>query len=395
MQTISLRSRQLVYVLAMCMDKDNPTGIIRIDSKEFQNWINASGKRKWSNLHGLIAKVFEDLNDNPVFLKRSSSLSKTYNKKDFIKVNWVQKCGVVDGKIIAQFTEDAAQYFLYKQGLPYTKTLWDLRSYKSDYASRTVDLLQREHRLNRTETEFCFQFDVLDLKIFYGVPELYPRITDFRKRILDQAKKELEEDTTAPYYFKHSVIKRGRKVVSIHFDVTVRPDELTRLAPEIELLGIGVSQAQRSLFDNQLELSDEKKRLIRAVVEAGKLEDKSALHMITQLTDSQGRALVILLKYGVNHSLANKLVKNDCSFGELVGYEDHYVKHALLATEDARIKRIEEAKFSTIKKRTTPKDKRGGLAKGVLENKLHFPSFMEKLSKIRKEEFEEVSGGVG
>nr|WP_256534369.1 replication initiation protein [Lewinella sp. JB7] len=389
MQTISLRARQLVYVLAMCLDKDDPTGIITIDSKEFQNWINTNGKRKWSNIHGLVASVFDELNKNPVYLRRKPSASKTYNKKDFIKVNWVQKCGVVGGKIIAQFTEDAAQYFMYKQGLPYTRTLWDLRGYKSQYASRTVDLFQREHRNSGGENEFKFNFPLLDLKIFYGVPDRYPRVTDFCTRVLKQAQTELEEDITAPYYFTYNVDKRGRRVVGIDFDVTVRPDELIRLAPEIEFLTAGSNEFQRSLFDGTLELSEEKQRLIGAVAKVGKVAEKHAVNMVYNLSESQGRALVIMMKYGVNHSLAYKLVKNECSFGELEGYEDYYVKHSLQLLEEARLKRIEEAKTAAVKKKTTPKDKRGGLAKGVFVKRLHFASFMESLSAVRKKEFED------
>ena len=387
-QTITLRSRQLVYVLAMCMDKDDPTGEIVIDGTEFLNWINANGKRRWSNLHKLVDDAFINLNNNPVWVRGKANVRGKYDKKDFIKINWVQKCGVLNGKIIAQFTQEAARYFLYQKGLTYTNTIWDLRGYRSDYAARIVDLFQREHRHHKGHVNFTFDYDLLDLKIFFGVPDKYPRVTDFKRRVLDQAKDELAKDISAPYYFEHDVVKSGRNVRAIKFNVSVRPDELIRLAPEVELLTFG-SQDQPSLFDATNDISDEKKRQIGAIVKNSLIDDKRAFNIVCNLSESQGRGFIILLKFGVNHSLAYRIVTDNSSFGELVGYEDQYIHHTVSALEKDRLKRIEESKNSDSKKRTTPKAKRGGLAKAAFEERRYFPSFMEKLSKIRKQEFED------
>jgi hypothetical protein len=93
-----------------------------------------------------------------------------------------------------------------------------------------------------------------------------------------------------------------------------------------------------------------------------------------------------MVKYGVNRSLAFSLIVESCSFGDLVGVEDHYVKFALEETERKRIRRIAESKSGKSKKKTTPDSKRGGLAKKVFADQLYFAEFMDRLSSIRAEQ---------
>ena len=374
-QTINLRARQLVYILASKLDKEDPTGLIRIDAKAFLDFVNGNSGEKWSDIYRLTNDIFDHLNDNPILLRKPKG-------KDFTKINWLSRLGVVKGFLEARISPDIADYFLYRQGLPYTKLLWDLRGYKSNFTARILDLFQRHHIKESGQTELTFEYKVEDLKLFFGVHDQYPRFYDFEKRVLKTAAEELSEHETAPYWFEYHKVKRGRSVAAIQFCVYVRPKVLMELIPDLATIRTG-PEDQASLFDrNKWELTTEGKRLLAAYRSKG-LSEHFALKILAALTDSQGRAYYYLLKYGVNRSLAFKIVTEYCSFGELIGVEDYYVRFALDETEKQRIRRIAEVKSGKSKKRTTPDDKKGGLAKNVFISQLHFSAFMEQLSHIR------------
>jgi plasmid replication initiation protein len=376
-QTINLRARQLVYVLAAMMDRERPTDMIRVSATEFLNFVNANNKEKWTDIYSLTSEIFDHLNDNPILLRKPKS-------KDFTKINWLSRLGVVKGHLEARFSPDIADYFLYRQGLPYTKLLWDIRAYQSRFTARILDLFQRHHIKESRNSEVVFEYSVDDLKLFFGVHDQYPRFYDFEKRILKVTCAELEAIDTAPYWFEYEKVKSGRNVSKIRFYVHVRPKVLIEMVPELNRIQSGDS-SQFSLFNSgEWELTNEGKQLLAAYRKL-RLTEAFALKILGNLTNTQSRAYYNLVKYGVNRSLAFTLVNDHCSFGELIGYEDHYVKFALDQTEKKRIRRIAEAKSGKSKKKTTPDDKRGGLAKKVFVDQLYFSEFMERLSSIRNE----------
>lgn len=376
-QTINLRARQLVYVLASLMDKDDPTNTIRISAKEFLSFVNSNSRETWSDVYRLTTDIFDHLNENPILLRKPKS-------KDFVKINWLSSLGVVKGELQARFSADIADYFLYKQGLPYTRLIWDLRGYKSNFTARILDLLQRNHIKNSGKTEVVFEEDLAELKLFFGVHDKYPRFYDFEKRVLEVTRAELDENDSAPYWFEYEKVKKGRAIKAIRFTVYVRPKVLLSMVPELKLIGKS-ADGQMSIFSTGEEktLTENARSIAGLLIEAGVAEE-FALKVVSALTEPQALAYLQLVEYGVNRNLAFNLVSDHCSFGELVGYEDEYVKHALNLTETARIRRIMEVKQGKSKKRTTPDHLRGALAKKVFVDRQHFSSFMEKLPAVRK-----------
>ncbi len=67
--------------------------------------------------------------------------------------------------------------------------------------------------------EFTFE----DLKQRFGVKDKYKLVGHFKTRVLDIAKKELDE--SSPYSFNYIEIKEGRKVVAFKFFPTFHPDK--------------------------------------------------------------------------------------------------------------------------------------------------------------------------
>lgn len=376
-QTINLRARQMVYVLARFIDKKNPYGIIQINVKEFLNFVNSNSKEKWTDVYALTNDIFTHLNDNPILLKEPK-------KRDYVKINWLSRLGVRRGFIEARFSTDIIEFFLYQEKHPYTNLLWDLRPFKSGHTARIIELFQKYHRKNSGDTEITFQYDVESLKFFFGVHDKYPRFFDFEKRVLKMTKVELDKNELIPYWFDYEKIKKGRATKEILFKVYIRPEILMKAVPELTVY----SSNTPTLFsvENKKELTEKEKQFITKF-EALNIPNKQAQAIINNFSETQAIGCLILIEYGVNKNLAIDIIKKYCSFGEIIGHEHLYVKHTLDLIEAARLKRIEEQKRTgSNKKRVTPDDKKGGLPKVVFQQKQHFSSFMEKLSSIRQKE---------
>ena len=374
-QGINLRARQLVYIMASLMDKQAPTDFIRVSAKDFLTFINKGSKgKRWSDVYALTNDIFDHLNEHPILIKKPRS-------KDFKRVNWLSSLGVSGGMVEARFSADIADYFLFKQGLPYTKLLWDLRSYHSNFTVRILDLFQKFHIKESGKEEIHFEYSLEELKFFFGVQDRYARLYDFEKRVLKVTQSELDKNDDAPYWFEYEKVKSGKTVKIIKFVLFVRKEALLRKIPNLRIIKGDTNQP--SLFStNKIELSKSQKELINKLIDL-KISETLAIRVISSLTETQSIGYCDLVAYGVNRNLAYAIVKDHCSFGELVGYEHLYIQHSLDLIEKARIKRITDAQNGQSKKRTTPKERRGGLAKKVFEDKQHFASFMEKLSSIR------------
>ena len=105
-QTINLRARQMIYVLAALMDRDQPTDEIIIPAKDFLEFINNTTGEKWSDIYQITSDIFDHLNQNPILIKEP-------RKKDFVKINWLSSLGVLKGEIKARCSSYIADYFLY------------------------------------------------------------------------------------------------------------------------------------------------------------------------------------------------------------------------------------------------------------------------------------------
>ncbi|MEO1517513.1 MAG: replication initiation protein [Bacteroidota bacterium] len=378
-QTINLRARQMIYVLAALMDKDRPTNEIVVPTKDFLEFINNTTGEKWSDIYQITSDIFDHLNKNPILIKEP-------RKKDFVKVNWLSSLGVLKGEIKARFSADIAEFFLYRQGLPYTKLLWDLRLYRSSFTARIMDLFQRFHDQQSNDPEFTFEYEYEELRLFFGVHKKYKRPSDFKKRILETARKELEANDSVPYWFTYEEIRKGKALAKIIFTVYVRTQVLLDKIPALQTLR-GRNTQQSDIFDAQRDntFSKTQKKVYDRLLQLD-IPKGYAQQAVTGLSDSQAVGFYYLVEYGVNRNLALLIIQKHCSFGELEGNEHLYVKHTLDLIEEARLKRIKDAASGKSQKRVTPDDKKGGLPKKVFEQKQHFASFMEKQSQWRQEE---------
>ena len=114
--------------------------------------------------------------------------------------------------------------------------------------------------------DFTFE----DLKLRFGVKDKYKLVGHFKTRVLDIAKKELDE--SSPYSFNYIEIKEGRKVVGFKFFPTFHPDKQdpellqvemrSKLSASIQISQEAYSYLRYSFEFKAEEISKNKKTII-------------------------------------------------------------------------------------------------------------------------------------
>ena len=87
--------------------------------------------------------------------------------------------------------------------------------FKSVYSMRMYELMSGQTK------PLTYKFE--DLKERFGVKDKYKLVGHFKTRVLDIAKKELDE--SSPYSFNYTEEKEGRKVVGFNFFPTFNPEK--------------------------------------------------------------------------------------------------------------------------------------------------------------------------
>lgn len=114
-------------------------------------------------------------------------------------------------------------------------------SFKSVYSMRMYELMSGQKR----PIEFSFE----DLKQRFKLKDKYSKVNDFKRWVLNIAKKEL--DANSPYSFNYIEVKEGRKVVGFKFFPTFNSDNKDEKLYEAEMRSkVSVSaQISREAYD--------------------------------------------------------------------------------------------------------------------------------------------------
>lgn len=138
-------------------------------------------------------------------------------------------------------------------------------SFNSEYTMRFYELFSGQ------KTPLIYTID--SLKEMFQIADKYPRNPDFVKRVVESAKKELDEKS--PFSFEYSIIKQGKKFHSIKFYPIVIPKnrdnslEKTSLIKQVHLSGF-LDRVERDYL-NKLGFSERQiKNNIDLFVEAKK-----------------------------------------------------------------------------------------------------------------------------
>lgn len=140
---------------------------------------------------------------------------------------------------------------------------------------------------------------IREMKHRLGISDKYPDFRNFRRKVLNVAKKEINEHTGL--HIEYDFIKKGRSITDMRIVINEK-DDLSEDGNGLKLL-----------------------KPVRKKKGSGSSITKNIEKKIERLTEAQRRAFNTLTEYGVNMSFALGNVLPIIKGSELIGYEDFFV----------------------------------------------------------------------
>ena len=210
---LSLEEQRLILVLAsMVQPEDKEFKEYTLKIKDFMELIGVRDKNKYSKLpeitKNLMQKVFEmekiDLKNNKKILVQLAWISGVIHSQNLEEVNQGT------GEITLMFNPLLKDYLLELNGFYTQYKLCNVLSMKSKYSPRIYELLKSNEYQKKG-----FVIEIKELRRMFKAEEIYPLYADFKKYVILQAQKELEQFSDIRFEFEE--IKKVRKVDSIKF----------------------------------------------------------------------------------------------------------------------------------------------------------------------------------
>lgn len=214
-QALKLNSAKLIRSAIMQVVKgDEELKPYIITIKEFAQLLQIDE----SNIYRYAEDITDDILKNPVYVKEEKQ-GKTVK---WIKIPWVSRCEYNADMGIAIKLNDELKPFLINLKEQYTQyTLENVLAMKSVYAIRIYELLQSRvmcHVLPKNGVHIIIT--VKDLKECCNCTDKYKEFSNFKVKVLDKAKDEINRVTM--FRVDYSYVKQGRSVTGIEFLVNMR-----------------------------------------------------------------------------------------------------------------------------------------------------------------------------
>lgn len=245
----SLFERKLLNIaIAKAFIEDGEL-IARVSTKDVKNYLHISG----NSIYTRLKEVSKETLGHVVSIEDDE-------KENFIMFNVVNKCEYRDGIFTTRFTKEMKPH-IYNLKKDYTRMSLDvLCSFKSLFTTRIYEILRTQYyRFDRENceelivprppknpysiAELKFTLNVVDANVSKAVKRLVEQgkfeealeeIKDapfsdwrnFRRKVLEVAKKELEESEYSEICFEYEPVKSGKggKVTGIRFFVRKNPN---------------------------------------------------------------------------------------------------------------------------------------------------------------------------
>lgn len=198
---LSVIEQKIVLFLVSKIRKDDEDfKTYTLSIKEFNELLGNKGTPKYSELREitkkLLGKVLEIWEDDK--LKQMGWISYVeYNKSE--------------GSISLSFDPRLKPYLLQLKKEFTSYKLKNVMQLKSSYSIRIYEILKQWQKVKKTE------ITLEKLRKLLGVEDKYKEYHNFKKRVLNRAKKEINQNTDIDFDFEE--IKKGRMVVAIRFHI--------------------------------------------------------------------------------------------------------------------------------------------------------------------------------
>lgn len=220
---LSVEEQKLILTLAsMVQPNDEEFKEYQFKISAFMELLGIETQTKYTEIpritKELMKKVFE-IQDGKRLLQVAWLSSVIYEKGS--------------GKVTLKFSPDLKPYMLQLKEKFTQYQLNNILSMKSKYSPRIYEIL----KCNEFKNDGSIEIEILTLRKLLKADTIYPLYADFKRKVLEKTKKELEKLSDIHFTFKE--IKTGKKVTSIKFYIRgntqkKEPKEVKEIAELIE-----------------------------------------------------------------------------------------------------------------------------------------------------------------
>ncbi len=199
--------RLILTMIARIQPEDEDFKEYRIDVKEFSEFLGIDRNSVYREFHKIQKSIV-------------SRVLVFYEDDGPLVVGWVSSAKYLknEGAVLLTFDPKLKPYLLQLKGNFTSSKLDMLLSFKSQYTMRVYTLLKQYEALCVRE------IDLKLLREMLGIKDQYDLYSNFKNRILEPVKKELEQKSDI--YFEYDEIKYGRSVGSIRFKIFTKKTNL-------------------------------------------------------------------------------------------------------------------------------------------------------------------------
>ena len=156
----------------------------------------------------------------------------------WLEAGWISNGELIPSKGCIEI-EISAKLKPYLIGLKENFTTIDLNyafQLKKMYSLRMYSILKQMQAIDQEQRTFSIE----ELKMALGIGERYEKYNRLKDRVIEPARKELQEKCDITFEYKE--IKKGRKVERICFTIVIVPQNLMLLAPANDLFSSAEAQ---------------------------------------------------------------------------------------------------------------------------------------------------------
>ena len=334
---LSARESKIILFLISRIDPVRQKNLIEqtVSVKELERVLKGDAKR-WGGLYAELEVMRDRLVRKGIILPTEIEVE---GKRFSGYINWFQHIMPVrdkDGNVALEFLfSQSLQPFLLNLREYVAINFLEVVSLKSGFSIRMFQVFRAHRdRMSKYQKRSVLQYELEDLKGLLGVDGKYSDYRNFRKKVLEVLKKEVNKHTTISVEFKP--LKKGRSIAAIQFEFWDTGDRAS----------------------NPKQLT-----LLEGLV-------------FEELSFAQLRGFDRLVAYGVNEEVALEMLAK-VKGSELLGFEDWYFDEVIRIFESKTNQEAEGAKAGTLVI--------WFLKMKVFDQNDHTARIMERLQKRKKE----------
>ena len=212
-QALKVNSAKLIRAAIMQIRfEDNVLNPYLVKISELADLLQVSK----SNLYRDIDEITDDIIANPVYIRKVEG-----STVKWVKIPWVSRCEYnSDIGVLIKLNDELRPYLLGLRQCYTQYALEDILTMRSIYAIRLFEILQSEIKAKILPREgVSVDLSIEFLRESCDCTDKYVRFSQFRERVLEAAKKEINKKTM--YEIDYECIKNKKTVELIRFHVMV------------------------------------------------------------------------------------------------------------------------------------------------------------------------------